>query len=196
MTCGSSSDSANSRTLRLSSSCSAVNLGSIPLRIVSFGMRLIRPLVLTVALLTLASPAWADLTAFVGTATTPSNRLASGFAVGAGLLIVGFEFEYGNMREELTDGAPSVRTGMGNVLFQTPFALAGIQPYFTTGAGVYRENLGDLQETNFGLNTGGGAKISLLGPLRARIDYRVFRLHGNALYETVHRVYVGANLRF
>ena len=43
---------------------------------------------------------------------------------------------------------------------------------------------------------GGGAKIRLVGPLRVRLDYRVFKLQGSPLYETYHRFYVGANLRF
>ena len=28
------------------------------------------------------------------------------------------------------------------------------------------------------MNTGGGVKITLLGPLRVRVDYRVFTLRG------------------
>src|SRR5262245_25291715 len=63
-------------------------------KIVSFGMKLARPLIITAMLIAFASPAWADLTAFVGTGTTPSNRMARGFAAGAGLLVIGFEFEY------------------------------------------------------------------------------------------------------
>jgi hypothetical protein len=39
-------------------------------------------------------------------------------------------------------------------------------------------------------------KISLVGPLRARVDYRVFSLKGSPIQPTVHRVYVGANLAF
>jgi len=39
-------------------------------------------------------------------------------------------------------------------------------------------------------------KIRLIGPLRARFDYRVFRLRGEPLYDVVHRFYVGANLNF
>jgi hypothetical protein len=159
-------------------------------------MRLARPLVLAVILLALASPAWADLTAFVGTATSPSNRMGRGFAFGAGLLVVGFEFEYSDIKEDLVEGAPSLRTGMGNVLFQTPLAIHGVQPYFTTGGGLFRERLGDATETSFGANTGGGAKISLLGPLRARVDYRVFTLRGDPLFSTVHRFYIGANIKF
>jgi opacity protein-like surface antigen len=161
-----------------------------------------RSLVLVLVLLLLplsAPPAFADATAFLGAATTPSNRQARGFALGVGFLVLGFEFEYSNVVEDLEEAAPGLRTGMGNVLLQTPFAFMGLQPYFTTGGGGYREKLGEgagLQETNFGLNTGGGVKISLLGPVRARVDYRVFKLRGNPLHSTVHRVYLGLNLAF
>jgi len=159
-------------------------------------MRLARSLILAAILLALASPAWADLTAFLGTGTTPSDRVARGFAVGAGLLVIGFEFEYSDIKEDPVQGAPSLRTGMGNVLFQTPFSIHGLQPYFTSGGGLFREQLGDVTETSFGANTGGGVKMSIFGPLRARFDYRVFKLRGDALFSTVHRVYIGGNLRF
>jgi len=164
--------------------------------IVSFDMRLARLLLFGAALLSTASNAWADATIFIGTATSPSNRTTRGFTLGAGLLIVAFEFEYGDTVEDLADAAPSLRTGMGNVLIQTPFAIAGFQPYFTTGAGVYRESLGGLSETNFGINNGGGVKISLIGPVRARVDYRVFSLRGSPIDDTVQRLYVGLNLKF
>jgi hypothetical protein len=159
-------------------------------------MRLARLLVLSGLLLSTASNAWADATLFLGTATAPSNRTTRGFAIGAGLLIIGFEFEYGDTVEDELDAAPSLRTGMGNLLIQTPFAIAGFQPYFTTGAGVYRESLGSIDETNFGINNGGGVKISLVGPVRARVDYRVFSLRGSPIEDTVQRLYVGLNLKF
>jgi hypothetical protein len=159
-------------------------------------MRLARLLVLSGLLLSTASNAWADATVFWGTATAPSNRTTRGFAIGAGLLIVGFEFEYGDTVEDELDAAPSLRTGMGNLLIQTPFAIAGFQPYFTTGAGVYRESLIGVSETNFGINNGGGVKISLIGPVRARVDYRVFSLRGSPIEDTVQRLYVGLNLKF
>jgi hypothetical protein len=153
------------------------------------------PLIALILLLT-ASPAFADVTAFIGSTSTPTNRAAKGFALGMGLLIVGFEFEYASTSEDPAEAAPSLRTGMGNVLLQTPGAIMGLQPYFTTGAGMFRESLEDIQETNVAFNTGGGVKVSLLGPLRARFDYRVFRLRGEPLHDTVHRLYVGVNLRF
>jgi hypothetical protein len=144
----------------------------------------------------MATPAFADATVFIGTTASPANRQVKGFAAGVGLLVVAFEFEYASTVEEPLDAAPALRTGMGNVLLQTPFAIMGFQPYFTTGGGAYRETLGTQQETHFGINSGGGVKISLLGPVRARVDYRVFKLRGEPLHDTVHRVYAGLNLKF
>jgi hypothetical protein len=160
-------------------------------------MRAARPLVLATALLLAsASHALADATLFLGSTTTPSARQARGFAIGGGILVLGFEFEYSDTRESPEDAAPSLRTGMGNILFQTPAAIAGFQPYFTTGFGGYRETLNDRSETQLGGNVGGGVKVHLVGPLRARVDYRVFRLRGEPLHDVVHRFYVGANLNF
>jgi len=150
----------------------------------------------TALLLVTCTPAWADGTLFIGSTMTPSNRPAKGLALGVGLLIVGFEFEFADTSENLEEAAPSLRTGMGNVLLQTPFPVAGTQFYFTTGLGMYRERLGARQETHVGFNTGGGAKITLLGPIRARLDYRVFNLRGDPLHSTVHRIYAGLNLAF
>jgi hypothetical protein len=159
--------------------------------------RALRPASLAVLLLlSSTAPAFADATAFIGSTTTPSNRTAKGVAIGVSLIIVAFEFEYASTGETSEDAAPGLRTGMGNVLLQTPFPVAGMQFYATTGAGLYRENLGSRQETHAGFNTGGGAKISLLGPIRARLDYRVFKLRGDPLHSVFHRVYAGLNLAF
>ena len=145
-------------------------------------------------MLAAAAPARADFTAFFGANTTPANRQVRGGAVGAGLLIIGFEFEYASTPDDPTAAAPSLKTGMGNVLLQTPFS--SFQPYFTTGVGVFNESLGAHSETNFGTNAGGGVKIGLAGPIRLRVDYRVFRLGSGALSSPAHRVYAGLNLKF
>ena len=158
--------------------------------------RLTRPLILALVLCGASSPASADITAFVGTTPTPTSRPVKGVALGVGLLVVGFEFEFASTTEEPLDAAPSLRTGMGNVYVQTPIAIMGLRPYFTTGGGMYREQLGTRTETNFGLNSRGGGKVSLFGPIRARVDYRVFRLRGKPLHETVQRFYAGLNLSF
>jgi hypothetical protein len=143
-----------------------------------------------------AAPAQADLTAFIGANTTPENRQTRGFSGGAGFLIVAFEFEYADTTNDLTARVPSLKTGSGNVLLQTPIAFFGVQPYVTTGAGFYSETLGARTDRGLGYNTGGGVKIALVGPLRVRIDYRAFKLGSGALYSTAHRVYAGLNLKF
>jgi hypothetical protein len=150
-----------------------------------------------------AAPAFADATLFIGANTTPDNRRAQGFALGAGLLLLGFEFEYATSPEAdpeesgTLDAAPSLKTGMFNGLVQTPFAIFGVQPYATAGGGIYRERLGAIENTGFVMNTGAGVKITLAGPLRLRLDYRVLKLTGDgALYSTAHRLYAGLNLKF
>ena len=143
-----------------------------------------------------AAPARADATAFIGANTTPANRSVRGFAVGVGLLLVAFEFEYATTRNDERADAPSLKTGMGNVLLQTPVSIFGFQPYVTAGTGLYRERLGTRTETTLAPNTGGGVKISLAGPIRLRVDYRVFKLGSGALYSPSHRIYAGLNLKF
>jgi hypothetical protein len=150
-----------------------------------------------IALLASVRPASADLTAFFGITPTPENRTVRGFAGGGGFLIVGFEFEYANTSEDDVDPLPGLRTFSGNVLLNTPGdLLGGVQLYATTGFGGYREELRDVSETSTAVNIGGGAKIRLIGPLRVRLDYRVFKLNGAPRYETYHRFYAGANLAF
>jgi hypothetical protein len=143
-----------------------------------------------------SAPARADATVFLGPDTTPTNRLTRGVAVGMGLLIVGFEFEYSSTDDDVASGAPSLKVGSGNGLLQTPVAFFGFQPYVTAGVGIYHEALNLHDQTGFGQNIGGGVKISLVGPLRLRIDYRVFHLGSDALYSPSHRLYAGLNLKF
>ena len=146
--------------------------------------------------LTTAAPARADLTAFIGANMTPANRQVRGGAIGMGLLIIGFEAEFAFTPDDPEAAAPSMKTGMGNVILQTPVALFGLQPYFTTGGGLYRETLGAHRNTGVGLNTGGGVKVNLAGPLRLRVDYRIFKLGSDALNSPAHRIYAGLNLKF
>ena len=166
--------------------------------------RLLPPVVGLLLLLT-AAPAYADLTGFLARTTTPVGRPAKGLAIGTGLLIVGFEFEYSATDEDLLTApgpdnvAPAVKTFMFNGLLQTPVPIARMQFYGTLGGGVYRETLSTApndDRTNFGTNVGGGAKISLVGPLRLRLDYRIFTLRGTPRHTNVQRLYAGINLKF
>jgi len=140
--------------------------------------------------------AHADITAFVGNNATPSNRPARGLALGFTLLVVGVEFELSDTASDASANAPSLRTGMVNVLAQTPFSVSGLQFYATVGAGLYQENGGGLQDTSGATNVGGGVKFTVAGPLRMRVDYRVFSLRGSPQHETYHRLYAGLNIGF
>jgi len=173
-------------------------------------MRLRRLLpILCLVLFAASRPAYADATLFIGTtdvssAANASRQTTKGFAIGAGLLIVGFEFEYASTAEDEDRLSPSLHTGNGNVYVQTPVPIAGLRFYATAGGGVYREKTTvtatELTKTGITSNTGGGVKISLLGPLKARLDYRVFKLLGDkpqpTWKSTVQRLYAGINLSF
>ena len=140
-----------------------------------------------------ASPARADITAFIGLSPTPENHAVRGFSVGVSLLVIGFEFEYANLSEDEDEALTGLKTYSGNVLLQTPTST---QLYATIGGGGYQENLGPLQESHVGINIGGGIKFPLLGPIRVRADYRVFQLRGSPIHSTYQRFYVCGNLAF
>jgi len=154
----------------------------------------------TIALLTLAAltvrprTAAADATAFVGLSPTLATRSATGFSVGISLLIVGFEFEYAHVNDSPANGIPAVGTGMFNAVVMTPTKT---QLYLTAGGGLYHESLAAIGHTNVGLNVGGGIKIPLTGPIRLRVDYRIFTLNGTTTTsKTLQRFYGGVNIAF
>jgi hypothetical protein len=165
---------------------------------------------LAVLLAASARPAFADGTLFIGTmkpsdANNASRQTTKGVAIGAGVVVVGVEFEYAATGEDEEHFGPSLKTGVGNVYVQTPIAIAGLQFYATTGGGIYREKStagqpSEVTKTGFTSNTGGGVKISLFGPLKARVDYRIFRLLGDkplpTWRSTVQRLYAGITLGF
>ncbi len=113
-------------------------------------MRLLAPVragtracaLLALLLACFAAPVSADATVFIGSTSTPANRAVKGVAIGFDVLIIGFEFEYADTNEEILEAAPGLRTGMGNVLLQTPIPIAGIQFYGTIGAGDTGSNWG------------------------------------------------------
>jgi hypothetical protein len=155
--------------------------------------------VLTLTLVVLAasaSPARADITAFLGLTPTPERHTLKGISAGAGLIVLGFEVEFAHIGEDTLANLPGLKTYSGNVLVQTPIPVMGTQFYGTAGAEGYRETLGAFQETHVGTNIGGGAKIKLVGPLRVRLDYRIFKLQGSPIHNVYQRFYVGANLKF
>ena len=86
---------------------------------------------------------------------------------------------------------PSLRTTSGNVF------VADVRPSLSAvlrrrAPGSIARSLGNDEETAFLLNNGGGVKINIAGPLRARIDYRIFTLRGNPKHKNVQRIYAGS----
>jgi hypothetical protein len=89
---------------------------------------------------------------------------------------------------------PAIGVAVGVKSRQTPVSLEFEDSRSTVGAGFYALLLDHhSSEPNDARNFGGGAKVTLGGPMKLRIDYRAFRLtpiadedHSNG-----HRLYVG-----
>ena len=92
-------------------------------------MTRIRTAGIAVVLLALtAVPARADISAFIGANPTPANRQFRGAALGFGLLTVAVGLEYADTPGDLSATAPSTKTGMGNLIIQTPASVMAIKP--------------------------------------------------------------------
>lgn len=157
-------------------------------------------LFLALAGLLVPATASADVTAFLGVTSQPTRRATRGLAAGVGLLVVGFEFEFASTEEDLAKAAPGLKTYMFNGVVQTPFPIGGMQFYGTAGGGFYRESVTVASQvttdTHVGMNIGGGVKMSVLGPVRLRLDYRIFKRRGEPENSNVQRFYAGLNLKF
>ena len=154
-----------------------------------------RILLVLVLLLCASVPARADLTIFAGLQGSPVIRPTTGISLGFGLLLVGWEVEIARVTEEFEDAAPSIAAGTASLYVQNPVPISGVQFYAIAGAGLYRERLGIVEQTDVHLALGGGAKVSLAGPLKLRLDYRYFRLR-DAFEPDAQRLYAGLTLSF
>jgi len=146
----------------------------------------------------IARDAGADIsiTGYIGMTTAPTVRSTQGFAGSLGVFIVAFEFEYSRISGDDTTATPSLTMGMFNGMVQTPFVIKRLQFYGTIGGAVCHESLGNTANWSYGLNYGGGVKITIAGPLRARVDYRLFDLYGSAHTPKPQRLYAGLTLVF
>lgn len=151
---------------------------------------------LLLSLLLVPAAAWADVTLFLGATPSPVNRGLTGAAVGFGLIVVGAEAEVTRWPSVSTSGTAGLTTWSANGLLQTPGGLSSVQLYATAGAGLYRETTGLTSRMSTALNTGGGLKVKVAGPIRLRLDYRMFRLQGSPQTAVLHRIYGGASLAF
>ncbi|MCE2540123.1 MAG: hypothetical protein J4G16_06975 [Acidobacteria bacterium] len=142
-----------------------------------------------------AGPASADLTVFAGHATP--DRVTRGAALGISLRPVGLEFEYAGMPSAGSDSDPARQTGLFNLVFGAPLDRhRRLALYGAVGGGLYRDRTGTHARTNLAAGAGAGVNISLRGPLRLRIDYRLLVLRGARVDRRPRRVYVGLNLPF
>ena len=136
---------------------------------------LTRAILLVLALAAAPTTAAADVTGFLGNSSTPSGRSAKGVAIGIGLVIVGFEFEYSKIAEDESQaaGRPHHWDGQyhGDV---TP--THKVQLYGTTGGGSTAKRIAISPRHNL-RPTRGGVKIGW-STARLRIDYRIFNLNG------------------
>ena len=147
-------------------------------------------------LIAVAKPAAADLTAFVGSTQSVSDRTVTGVAIGLSLAIIGFEFEYSNTSVDNLQDKAELKSSMLNVLIQSPFPISRLQFYGTIGGGLYREKLGQSRDTGLGSNMGAGVKVSLMEPFRLRFDYRSLRLGKSTKRRAIQRFYAGLTLDF
>ena len=140
-----------------------------------------------------AQPALADATVFIGSQRASEGGSLRGAALGISLVVLGLEFEYAETRPARAADGLVRRSGMLNLLLQTPRRAARVQFYAAVGGGLYRE--GDAA-TGFARNAGGGIRIPLLGPLDLRVDYRVFHRGWSSRGDLPQRIYAGVNLAF
>ena len=131
------------------------------------------------------STASADITAFLGSDHDAVERAWSRASPSAsGLLIVGVRIRVRATPTRIwsrrrRDCGRSCSTVCCRRRSRSPGCSSTAPP----AAACYRETLStSSSETNFGINVGGGVKMSLAGPLRLRLDYRVFTLRGTPLH--------------
>ncbi len=141
-----------------------------------------------------------NVTAFTGVAMVPDAHRALGVA--AGLILIDapirLEFEYGRTGSDPATAVPEIRTFAGNFHVQ-PRQPWRLQIYGTVGIGIYRMLLDHRSsEANDATNVGGGAKLSLVGPLKLRLDYRRFSLAAirGQYHSNEHRFYAGITAGF
>ena len=134
-----------------------------------------------------------SITAFGGMAMAFGTHPATGVAVAMKPHPgpVSLEFEYVRSQPNPVASGSGIATLAGNILVQPTRQRAGLQYYGTFGVGFYSV-LRDYQgSTDSARNIGGGAKVTLAGPWKLRMDYRAFLLARTGGNHLAHRIYVG-----
>ena len=160
-----------------------------------------------IGLLATAGPASADATVYAGAVTGGGSRSVVGGAIGffpreTGA-VIGFEIDHMRTIGGVTPSRPRIESSGGALLVQVYVVPRRFQAYGALGGGVFSQDGGDQTAAGIAANFGGGIKITLAGPLRIRLDYRLFVLSQNpdqsleALsYKHPQRVTAGLALAF
>ena len=96
-----------------------------------------------------------------------------------------------------TERRAALRTVMGNGLLQTPVPIARHAVLrHDRRRRLSRSRSTTASETNFGINIGGGVKMTLVGPAAAAGRLPGLHAAGTPLHSKPHRFYAGLNLKF
>lgn len=145
---------------------------------------------------------------YVGTLMSGGPRTVVGFSVGsfprsAGS-VLGLELDYVRTTGDRVPGRSYISIFGGSLLVQSNVIARRLQIYGAGGGGLYGEAYIDGPGSGeVGcLNIGGGVKITAAGPLKIRVDYRLFFLGDSpdSSLEHIHRhpqrVVAGVGLAF
>jgi hypothetical protein len=115
----------------------------------------------------------ADATVLVGLTSVDDPRPSYAFSFGYRPSAVGFEIEY----VSTMPGDYSAGGIFASVIVQ-PVTISKVQIFTVGGVGVWGEGFEGGKRTGVltAGNIGGGALVPLSGPLRLRLDYRLFLL--------------------
>ena len=107
------------------------------------------------------------------------------------LLTPGFQLGFWLRVQRALKTVPVVGPALRRCLWYvtTIWFSCDVDPEVEIGPGLYLPH-------PLGIVIGGGVKIALAGPLRLRVDYRVFKLGTGARFSPSHRIYAGLNLKF
>ena len=160
-------------------------------------MKCVRTIALAIVLsAACAAPARADATAFLGANLSPANRQVNGVSAGVSLVIVGLSSSMRNATDDQGGRARRSRPGWATCCCRRRSPSPASSRTSPSAAACITKPGTRIATPAFGMNTGGGVKISLVGPIRLRVDYRVFKLGSGALNTPAHRIYAGLNLKF
>ena len=134
--------------------------GVVPIT-VSMTRTTVTAVLVTLIIAVCPTPAAADATFFFGYAPKPSGRPVRGFALGATMAVVGFEFEYSNTDESQIPTAPGLKTYHVQRPARLADGLSGVR--HRRRRSLYRDRAGFIAGRPSGRTSGAGSSSSSRG---------------------------------